>query len=250
MSQITPIHTSCKNCVFAIYDGITQKDCGLRYLSKYREKDIEILEAYDEQKEFYVINNKKCIGYRENKWFDKFSMQNATMEEKIKIFQENNYIDYLMVIDLKNFTNENFESLKYAITECHIKPKKIIFIRYQSNKIFHFDKIKTFFECLKTNCKWRIQTMVDDSLKSSDILRNVVNLNKGYRFILHINNTSNDINKIINTANKIVYKDLDPITAIRNKDNSIVLFSAPSYRWSLVVEKKNMLDNESNCMIL
>ena len=62
MSTINAVHTPCKNCVFAIYDNITQTNCALHYLDIYRDKDIEILEAYDNDKEFYIINNKKCIG--------------------------------------------------------------------------------------------------------------------------------------------------------------------------------------------
>jgi hypothetical protein len=250
MSSINPIHTSCKDCVFSLYDNITQTDCALNYISKYREKNVEILEAYDDQKEFYIINDKKCLGYRENKWFEKFSMENATIEAKIEKFRETNYIDYLMLIDLKNFDGKKFDRLKDAVKSCDIKPKKMIFVRYQSCKIFHFDKIKEFFDNIETNCKWRIQTMVDDSLTNADILHNVVNLNKGYRFVVSINNFTNDINNIINKANSIVYDELDHLTAIRNTDSSAVLFSAPSYRWSIVVQQKSILDDENNYIVI
>ena len=80
MTSIPAIHTSCKKCVFAIYDNITQTGCHLDYIAKYREKNISILEAYDEQKEFYVIGDKKCPGYREDSWFKD---NNLTIEEKI-----------------------------------------------------------------------------------------------------------------------------------------------------------------------
>lgn len=112
MSSISQIHTSCKNCVFSIYSDITQTGCALNFLSKYKEKNTEILEAYDEQKEFYIINNKKCLGYREDGWFKQFDMVGSTTDEKIKKFKETNYIDYLMLIDLKKFDNKKFEQLK------------------------------------------------------------------------------------------------------------------------------------------
>ena len=56
METIKPIHTPCKDCTFAIYEGKTQNGCHLNLLEKYKNKNLEILEAYDEQKEFYIIN--------------------------------------------------------------------------------------------------------------------------------------------------------------------------------------------------
>lgn len=246
MSSISKIHTSCKNCVFSTYEGITQKGCSLNYISKYKEKNTEIIEAYDEEKEFYIINDKKCLGYRENKWFVQYDLEHASLEEKIKKFEELNHIQYLLMIDLKNFNIESLETLKNSLRDCIIKPEKIIFIRYQSSNLFPYDILKKFCEDAQIKGKWRIQTMVDDEMSSMDILHNTINLNKGYRFILSINNPTTDINNIIIKADTIVYKDLDSIVAIKNNDKSAVLISAPSYRWSIVVERKNVLDDENN----
>lgn len=247
MSLISQVHTACKKCVFSEYDGITQTGCALNYIDKYKQKNEEILEVYDEEKEFYVINNKKCIGYRENKWFEQFKLEHASLEEKINKFNELNHIQYLLLIDLKEFNNTtDMDSLKNAIIDCSIKPEKIIFIRYQSSTLFHYSVIKQFFEETKLNCKWRLQTMLDDSFSNSDILHNVVNLNKGYRFIASVKKPISELNDIILKADNIVYKDLDGLIAIKNQDNSCILFSAPSYRWSIAVEKTNILDNEQN----
>lgn len=250
MPSISQIHTSCKNCVFAKYNDITQIDCELNYIQKYKDKQIEILEVYDIEKEFYVINNKKCLGYRENKWFEQYNLQDSSIDKKIEKFKESNYINYLLLIDLKNFDLSDLNELGKVIQQVSIKPTKIIFVRYQACKIFTYEIIKQFFEQTQINCKWRIQTMVDNSLENKHILHNVVNLNKGYRFILSINNKTNDIESLINNANKIVYEDLESFIAIKNKDGSSILFSAPSYRWSMVVEKKNILDDEKNYIVI
>ena len=83
MSIIHAIHTPCKNCVFAKYEENTQTGCELDYIEKYKNLESEILEVYDNDKEFYVINDKKCLGYREPKWFEQLSMSDSSMEEKI-----------------------------------------------------------------------------------------------------------------------------------------------------------------------
>lgn len=246
MQSINAIHTSCKSCVFAEYDKNTQIGCALDYIKKYKNKNTEILEAYDLEKEFYVINSKKCLGYRENKWFEKYDLHNSTLDQKIEKFKELNHINYLLVINLKNFDLKGLNELGEAIKNCYIKPEKIIFIRHQTSKIFTYDIIKDFFEKIKIDCIWRIQTMIDGSMSNSDILHSIVNLNKSHRFILSINKESEDINILINTANKIVYENLDTFIALRNTNQTAVLFSAPSYRWSIFIENKNILNDETN----
>lgn len=249
MSEINTIHTSCKNCVFANYENNTQQDCLLNYIQQYRNKNISILEAYDEEKEFYIINDKKCLGYRENKWFSQYGLEHSSIDEKINKFNELNHIQYLLVVDLKNFSSSDLTLLRNQILECQIKPQKIIIIRYRnSNDDFQYDNIKILFN--EINCKWRIQTMVDDTLAHEDILHNIINLNKGFRFIVDIKNPNNNLISIINKSNQIVYKDLDQIDAVSNVDKSIVLFSAPSYRWSLVAQHKNLLLDESSYIII
>ncbi|NCA30639.1 MAG: hypothetical protein EBS93_07975, partial [Chitinophagia bacterium] len=121
--QINKIHTPCKDCVFAKYQDNTQIGCELDYISKYKSKNIEILEAYDNNKEFYIINGKKCIGYRENKWFDQFDLKDNSIEDKIKKFHELNSLDYLLVIDLKKINLEELEDILGQINTLEIKPK-------------------------------------------------------------------------------------------------------------------------------
>lgn len=250
MSSINQIHTPCKDCVFAKYDNITQVGCELNYINAFKSKNVEILEVYDKEKEFFVINNKKCLGYRENKWFNQYGLEHASLDEKIKKFHETNHLSYLLVIDLKNFDDASFFSLKNQILNCSIKPQKIIFIRYQSINNFHFNKIKHLLDEANIDCKWRIQTMVDESLNEKDILHNIVNINRNTRFISYISKPNNELSQVVDKANIIVYNDLDFFTAIANSDKSIILFSAPSYRWSIIMEQKNILDDENNYIMI
>lgn len=82
MSSILPLHTSCKDCVFAIYDNKTQKGCELGRLDKYREKGVEIIEAFDNDLEFDIVNGHQCVAYRHmgpnSQWY-----QDTLPEERI-----------------------------------------------------------------------------------------------------------------------------------------------------------------------
>jgi hypothetical protein len=55
--------TSCKDCVFSEYEGITQVSCKADRLKFFEDT----VEAYDNDKEFYVIND-VCTYYRPPFW--------------------------------------------------------------------------------------------------------------------------------------------------------------------------------------
>ena len=62
VSQHASIETSCKNCVFARWKGRRQTGCEANRLSHFTP-----IEAYDEEKEFYVIPT-ICTYYRPPIW--------------------------------------------------------------------------------------------------------------------------------------------------------------------------------------
>ena len=72
--MINQLHTSCKECAFAVYSGKTQTGCSAEILDRYRKNGAEIVESYDDSgKEFFVINNKLCSHHREKEWAKKYS---------------------------------------------------------------------------------------------------------------------------------------------------------------------------------
>lgn len=241
--QINTVHTSCKNCVFAKYENNTQTGCELNYLSVYKNKDISIVEAYDNEKEFFIVNGKKCIGYRENKWFDQFNLEDDSLQSKIDIFKKHNSLDYLLTINLKNMNISQLESLLSQIQECSIKPKKLIIIRYaDNNNRFPYNNVKDLLDKYSSYI-WKIQTILDPLLEYKDILSNIVSLNSN-RFIASIKDYNSSLNNIIQTTNKIVHEDLDQFTIISNADKTTLIFSRALYSFE-AFDGKNLLDNDS-----
>lgn len=249
---INPVHTPCKKCVFAKYEDSVQTDCLLGYLNVYRDKGVEILDVYDDELEFHVINNKKCIGYRENSWFNRFDLANASIEEKLNKFYETNRLDYFIVINLDP-KNENIESqmqkLSKEILSMSIKPQKIIFVRYRANALkYNYEYIIGFLKsCDLNNCAWKIQTMENDDHDYNKTLHSLITLNKYPRFLLSINlGDQLGIDNIVNKANEIVYKHLDRFSVVSNNDESCLLFSSLVYRFAWLSEQKNILDDKNN----
>lgn len=242
MSDINTIHTSCRNCVFSIYENDTQIGCHIDYIEKFKSNGIEVLEAYDDNKEFFIINNKKCLGYRENSWFD----ENSTIEEKIKKYNDSNKLHYLLIINLKNMDNKSFEDICSQISKLSIQPQRIIFIRYiDDNMTFPYDYIKQTWEKSGINTQWRIQTMVDESLSYREILHNIVVINPKYRFVCSIDKYTNEISKIIDYTNKLVHEDFGQFNIISNIDKSCLIFSSIVYRYN-ILEQKDIINNNEN----
>lgn len=244
------IHTPCKKCVFAKYDGNTQKDCHLAYLDKYRASNIEIIEAYDNEKEFYIINDKKCIGYREDKWFDNLNLEDNSIETKINIYHQYNKLHYLVVVNLKNFDSDSLGDLLKQISHAEVLPQKIAMIRYRNSPYsFSYDKIEQLIKNYNINYQWRIQTMLDDSISYESVLHNTITINPKYRFIISISAPADNIDTLINKANTIVHKDLDQFMVLSNKEKTAVLFSGGVYRFG-AVSGENILTNDEKYTIL
>lgn len=65
---ILPIHTACKGCFFAEAAGKTQTGCSLGRLDLFRAAGVEVVEAYDESGEFFVVNGRVCAAKRSAEW--------------------------------------------------------------------------------------------------------------------------------------------------------------------------------------
>jgi hypothetical protein len=127
------IKTSCKNCAFAVYDGKTQTNCLHKRIEKFGE---ELVEAYDDDAEFYVIN-RFCNYYRNKAWgYSASDIQKTESESAINI-------SLLFDCD-KLFKFESHDIIKF-----------INDIQYYSNKInitlFHETHRDTGIKCFVSN---------------------------------------------------------------------------------------------------
>lgn len=252
--SIDIIHTPCKSCVFALYTDKTQTGCHLDYIDKYKNKGVDVLEAYDNDLEFFIINSKKCIGYRENRWFIQYGLEHASLDEKAAKFKELNRIDYLLVINFIEIgsSKNDIENIKKGLAKLAIPPKKIVFVRGpEGAETTIYASIQQLMSDTKINCAWRIQTMVDDSISNENILHSVINNNKPYRFICNIKKAEcDDLNNVIQKANDMVYDQLDQFVVLTDSSQSCVIFPAGVYRFSLIEHGKDILSDTGSFTVL
>lgn len=248
---IDPIHTSCKDCVFAIYSGNTQTGCAIGMIERYKAKNCIIIEAYDYDKEFYVINKYKCIGHRKESWFNQYDDVEDTIEYKIRKVEESNCLNYILLLDLKTMTVESLENIYRDISKLRVKPKKIILIRYSyTNKLFDFELIHSLIKKYSISCSWRIQTILEQDTSLRSIISNIANLNKSNRFILYVTDYSNKLKEILNTGNTIAFDDLGSFSLITDKNRNISLFSSIVYRYMWFLEGKDVLNVDTDTVFI
>lgn len=247
---IHPIHTSCKDCVFAIYEDNTQTDCHLQYLDLFRSKNIDIIEAYDDDKEFYVINDKRCLGWKSLDWYEKRDLADLSLEQKIDRHHKQNFIKYLLWIDLHNFTTEeSLDELGASIKKCNIKPSKIVFVRYKNYQqdLHDFDHIRNIL--VKADCnntEWRIETsLVDRSNVDNQRHDAIINCEK--RFICLVTDIPKNLDKMIHRANYIVCDEIDMFNILKNKDETAILFPVFTYKYGLYFHHIDILKEKKDC---
>src|SRR5690554_4248051 len=123
-----PVQTPCKNCVFAEYEDITQIGCSAGQLDKFRQNNIEIIEAYDHEKEFYVINGKMCQMSRSASWGIKHPKENW-----VKVARQETNIKYQVFVVSKGDLEKLASTIK-SLYEQEIKPRHIVVISNNQDK--------------------------------------------------------------------------------------------------------------------
>lgn len=96
--EITQLHTACRGCAFAQFDGNSQVGCLTGALDKFRAQG-SVVEAYDENgTEFYIINRRNCRWFREIS----SSLEDIRIENEIKygaiVWWENGFEDLIYTI--------------------------------------------------------------------------------------------------------------------------------------------------------
>ena len=239
--QDRKLQTSCKNCTFAIYDGITQTGCSANRIEKFDQSDI--IEAYDNEKEFYVIN-KFCNLYRSQSWNGgQPDLDKALIESSLDfdIMINCNSID----TDFKNYIAESIQNLCYykdkiiinlfhdhkaaseiksRVLEIYSKFKTIkISVCLDSDLFLHESVLKSKRNChvvikdttFDFNCLYRLNDTVNNHLKKficANNNGNTVISNMAYKmnYANHgVDNYGSNIQQIVETSKNIgMYIDI------------------------------------------
>ena len=114
------VRTSCKQCNFAVYENKTQTECKAGRLNFFRDQGL-LTEAYDDDKEFFVIE-RLCNMYTEqNKTVEQMAQDSAVSFYVILDCTDINEDSYQQVLDkIENLQYPN-SKIKYHIIHAELK---------------------------------------------------------------------------------------------------------------------------------
>jgi hypothetical protein len=141
--------TPCKNCCFAVYDGITQTGCELNKIDTYHVCSVNIIEAYDHEKEFYVIDG-QCNSFRTRDWKFKNPDYLKLIQEQTKIV-----FNHFIYVDDSTKDEELYQSINEVGLFC-TKPRKLHIILNCENQ---YTELKD--RLTKSQIHWQIHRIFE-----------------------------------------------------------------------------------------
>ena len=146
--------TTCKDCIFATYKDITQIDCSMNRLDTFRHLGYEIIEAYDHDREFYVIKKKTCPYKRTKKW-KYYDADEKDQREKIA---DEIRIRYKAIV-VHNGNLDDLLLTVHSLLQQSIKPSNIVVILQES---FKEHRLAILGELKTIDIPWRIENIKDE----------------------------------------------------------------------------------------
>lgn len=169
--MISKLHTACKDCIFSVYDEAnkTQTGCMLNKLDKLKENGVQIIETFDDEKEFYVLNNHACMSYR-NK-----AIEGKTIEEQIQIVKEQAKPRIACIILIEDNDEQKIENTIKSLTEQEEQFREVIFSNSSEIKpSLIIDLINKY----QGKFKWSVKQILDDYWVGSKAINHALEKSK------------------------------------------------------------------------
>ena len=125
--ELSQIHTACKNCVFAKYEKNTQIGCKLNKIKDYENANIDVVEVTDNSQNFYVINGRFCMFYRNEEVMKNYPKDN--WEEITKLQTKVPY--HAMIIVNKDSTFSEIKKTMRMLKDQDTSPNLVTIINKQ-----------------------------------------------------------------------------------------------------------------------
>jgi hypothetical protein len=203
------VNTSCKDCVFAEYEDITQVGCNANnILEKYREAG-NVLDAYDDEKEFCVIPGIVCPYYRNVKW------KYANASNRLEQARSELTMDYdvVIVVDGGNIVNT-----LGSLMEQTKRPSKITIVA--PNPAIKFDK-QSVFDCL---VPWTVEERNEnENGLDRNHVRNVIRRQKSPLLVYIKAGTTFDDIELFSNLEKTIIDDQFQFGMIKISDSEFIV---------------------------
>jgi|TARA_R100000149_G_C5860449_1_gene126506 hypothetical protein len=215
MKEISIISTACKNCLFAEYEGNTQVGCKLHRTEKISNHPVyELIEAEDDEKEFYVLNNHICPYQRTSSWL------HSEDEDLLVKVKEEVYMSWAAVVF---YRHNGIDSVEKRITELkkQSRPPKVVTLVIDPKDIDKQD-FKSLHQMMEDNFEiWYLQRVLQEELPDRFTADICFDKMKKHRFMFYSyfeSTQSIDLN-YYDKIHKFVIDDMNTYGIIKHKDD-------------------------------
>jgi hypothetical protein len=184
--------TSCKNCIFAIYDNITQVGCEQNRLEKFGN---DVIEAYDTEKEFYLIN-RVCNTFRNNTW--------NKGKKDINKARKESCISFDLLIDVNDINESYYDIIKNTLNNIDYPKNKYRIIFYHMGSI---EKSKKYF--ISKLYQIFPHSMISVYFNKYEYLNSLIVKSKNSFHVLVNEQNISNLNNAINKSDKYINDDLN-----------------------------------------
>lgn len=218
------ISTSCKECCFAVYEDVTQVDCAASRLEVFRKVKTQIIEAYDENKQFYVIANRICLYKRSTEWYETLT-QDCT-DDVLAAREEIPFKYHVVIIGDKFLTDILATVNDIAAQSC--KPYRITVVRPKGTTT-NMSVIRQSLTA--TQCPvWKLENILDPEIDTLDQYLRLSLINNKCPYVAIFNaGTQIDSNVFEKLSNRVI-NDLFQFAALisPNTEDGLII---PSIVW-------------------
>lgn len=154
------IHTPCRNCVFAQYDGNTQTGCQLGRIEAFRQVEPStIIECQDGEKEFFVVNGRGCGAYRplNSPWADIPGDYAERVRREIEL-----QIAVVAIVD----TLDGIDQFINSLLDQTPRPVQVFFVN--RGKVPNGKLHAAARQGCGADLTWRLTTLVGDAVADDD----------------------------------------------------------------------------------
>jgi hypothetical protein len=157
--MISKIHTACKDCIFAVYKEKTQVDCKLNKIEKIKKEGLNVIESFDDDKEFFVIDNHICTTYRNELLF-----KDKTVDEHIELVKKQAKPRIACIVLVKSDNDNELKETIHSIINQSEEFSEVIFLLMSDIKP---SKVMNVLEKNNAKFKWSIKQIIDNYWEGS-----------------------------------------------------------------------------------
>lgn len=211
-------HSACVDCVFALFHNMSQTGCKLNKLDMFKNNpNVEVLEAEDGEREFYIIAKSQCFWKRGKKWAEK---QEGDLVEKVI---EETEMKYDVIVYLDDYWGDNvpiYDTVE-NILQFTRKPEKIIVVNNSSK--MNISQVAQWLNitCSEHKQKFVLKDIVDKTETNWSAISRAGRECKSM-FTLFIEAGQTIDTTAMEAINKKLFEEIDEFTVIKFNYNAVL----------------------------